>query len=228
MTLLTMKRTLFNLFLLIVASLTTPVWSAPPPRSLELRASGTITLVADNLPGIEIRTEAVETSEDTWKAPVSLKPTEEQSGDKVVREWAYRFPEGSEVKGTTTATIQGNDVITEAAWPTESQERGFLRMDLWLPPELASDCTVELEGAPIVVDMNKSAFSPGVGEYTFRRTSTGEFLFKVIAEVGNIHWVVNPEAPETGLTMRIFNLENYNRALISDATGLNWTLSFKE
>jgi lauroyl/myristoyl acyltransferase len=66
------------------------------------------------------------------------------------------------------------------------------------------------------------------GDFVFRRTSTGEFLFRLTGEFPEIQFWFRESAREDGLRIRIFNVPNANTSTIGDATTLKWTLSFKE
>ena len=79
--------------------------NAAKPVSLELEKTGTISISADGLPNMEIRTEVLDTSTGGWKRIVAKEKVEPVSGAEVTRVGTYEFPDGSQITHTVKAKI---------------------------------------------------------------------------------------------------------------------------
>lgn len=208
------------------------VLSAVTTQTLELEASGRISITSDTFApeDLQIRTGVVSTAGKLWNFLPSTSKIVPESGDKVDRVGTYVFPDDSELSHTVEAKIVGSEVVVNASWPTTSTAPGFSLVDLWVSGNEAGDLTIDVDGQTIFTNsrFEKQPYIKQAGEAVFKRTSTGKFLFKITGNIVSGQVVFLPDQPEQGLTFRIFNVPDGNASTIGDATTLNWTLSFKE
>jgi hypothetical protein len=219
--------TLSRIFSAVLATASFSVLNAASPKSLDLNERGAISLETDTIGTLGIVTDVNETSQGSWKAVPPVGSVEPQTGTQLTRKLTYKFPD-EPVEMTTQAKIEGSKVVVEANWNAQSSAPGFARVDLAIPEELANDLTIELRDKPFMVNMDKGRNFKNEGDFVFRRTSTGEFLFRLTGEFPEIQFWFRESAREDGLRIRIFNVPNANTSTIGDATTLKWTLSFKE
>lgn len=206
--------------------------SAVTPQTLELNASGRISITTDTFDSeaLQIRTGVVSTAGKLWSFLPSTSKIVPESGDEVGRVGTYEFPDASKLVHTVRVKIVGSDVVVDASWPTTSAAAGFSTVDLWVSGDEAGDLTIEADGQTVFTNsrFDKQPYIKNAGEIVFKRTSTGKFLFKITGDLMSEHVVFLSEQPEQGLTFRIFNVPDGNASTIGDTTTLNWTLSFKE
>jgi hypothetical protein len=203
---------------------------AAKPVSLELEKSGTISISADGLPNMEIRTEVTDTSTGGWKRVVAKEKIEPVSGAEVTRVGTYEYPDGSQITHTVKAKIDGKSVQMAADWTPPSQAKGFSRVDLWLPQDLLQDLVITIGEKKIFPyeAAEKPRYIKNTDSLVFKRQSTGEVLFELSGDYVSIvpPWVL-PDKPELGGTLRIQNVPDDMHSTIGDATQMNWTMAFK-
>jgi hypothetical protein len=203
---------------------------AAKPASLELEKSGTISILTDGLPNMEIRTEVTDTSTGGWKRVVPKEKFEPASGTEVTRVGTYEFPDGAQITHTVKAKIDGKSVRMATDWAPASGAKGFSRVDLWLPQDLLQDLVITIGEKKIFPyeAAEKPRYIKNTDSLVFKRQSTGEVLFELSGDFVSIvpPWVL-PDKPELGGTLRIQNVPDDMHCTIGDATQMNWTISFK-
>ena len=215
----------------LIAAIGTPSAQAITPLSLEVgKPPGQIIVSTDSLPNMEIRADMRETSRGTWgMVPVKEMPRP-SAGASVVRSAIYTFPDGSDITHTVQATIDGQTISVNAAWPTSINAAGFSRADLWIPQELAEDIKVTMGDKKLYpLDASeKPQYAKNAGKLVFTRTSTGQILFDITGDFVNVIPNFYKDKPDKGVTFQIGNIDNavLTTASISSATSLNWQLRF--
>ena len=204
--------------------------NAAKPVSLELEKTGTISISADGLPNMEIRTEVLDTSTGGWKRIVAKEKVEPVSGAEVPRVGTYEFPDGSQITHTVKAKIEGKSVQVAADWTPPSESKGFSHVDLWLPQDLLQDLTITIGEKKIFPyeAAEKPRYIKNTDNLVFKRQSTGEVLFELSGDFVNFvpPWVF-PGKPELGGALRIQNIPDDMHSTIGDATQMHWSIEFK-
>jgi hypothetical protein len=200
------------------------------PESLNISDKYFFPLIAvrtNSLGDFGIRLEVAETTTKVWKSPKQTKPSL-ASGEEVELAVTNTFSDYSVVNTKVTAKIEGNSVKVRGEWPTESTVQGFVRLDLWFSQEMAEDLTIYAHGEVLTTNMDKIISKvKQVNAIEFRKTSTGEFLFRV---TGNLFASVMflSDRPQSGLWVRLGTTNNANSVRISDATEMEYTIEFDE
>ncbi|MFZ4778899.1 MAG: hypothetical protein ACOYM3_26325 [Terrimicrobiaceae bacterium] len=203
---------------------------AAKPVALELTKSGNIIISSDGLSDMEMRIEVMDTSTGGWKRLFPKDKILPNAGSSIDRLGLYAFPDGSEITHTVKAKIEGQSVQVAADWTPTSQAKGFSRVDLWLPQDIAQDVTITLGDRQIfpLAEGEKPGFIKNTDSLVFKQKSTWNVLFEL---TGDFAGVVPPyilaDKPELGVTLRIANVPDDMHCSIGDATQLSWTMAFK-
>lgn len=196
---------------------------------LELDEHGLVSIVTNEAGTLGLSVGLTDFSEGHWKRPPTFPTFEPQSGSEIDWSGEYGFPDRSFVEFNLHAQIKGSNVGFKSSWPTESKAPGFGLMVLIIPQEVAEDLTVEAKGQVMFANfetVNSAFFEPGA-EVVFRKSSTGEFLFKFSSEDSGSGLLFWPENKENGLHLRIGGPAD-DKALVSDVTQLSGVLAFQE
>jgi hypothetical protein len=212
---------------LLLTILSASLAAAATVESLEIGGAGHINVLTDSLGELQIRTEVSETTTGVWVPVYPKGKATPSSGKEVESVRDYVFSDGSSVMLTTKVKIDQQQVILKSAWPTESTAKGFVRTDLKVPFEVASDLTVESDGKPLFAGFDGPASNlKNLSELVFKKTSTGAFLFKVIGEIVGGGIVFSKEKPDEGITVRISTAADSMSSSISDVKETGWAISF--
>ena len=216
---------------LLFLAATATLLPAAKPDSLEMKDTGEIAVLTDSLGGIQIGLRVTKITEEG--AHLSVDPrqkTPPTSGAEVAAEVPYTLPDGSQIVVSEKAAIEQSKVTLKGSWPNETQAKGYVVFVLKIPGELADNLTVEADGKPIFANFDKASFLNKLKDLVFRKTSTGEFLFKLEGEtdiVGGLRF--DEEKHDNGIVIDVHvNPSPGANANLSEATETAWTLSFKE
>jgi hypothetical protein len=186
--------------------------------------------IISDLPGeLAIVPEVVDNSEGRWTLMGPKKTPESDTGPEVTSAATYVFPEGGEVEFVLTGKIESDKVIVKGSWPTESSAKGFIRLDLRIPGEMAEDLVIEADGR-VVFDCFEGPvkYLNNQKELVFKTASSGTFLFALTGNICGGSVVFNQEKHEDGALVRVDTANNGKDTIISESTASEWTLSFKE
>ncbi len=203
---------------------------AAKPVSLELKKTGDIVISSQGLPDLEMRVEVKDGSKGGW-GPTRLKSQfAPDSGTVIDRVGVYEFQDSSEITHTVRAKMDGQSVQMAASWTPTSSSKGFSRVDLWLPQELADDVIVtigEKKIFPLDAGENPRLFN-NTDVVVFKRKSTGAVIFELSGDfVGITPPAILANRPEAGVTFRISCVTNDTQSSIGDSTQMNWGITFK-
>ena len=220
-----MKFTLPLLLTILSAALA----AAANAESLELGTQGQVKVLTDSLGELQITTQVNETSKGIWNPVNSRTKISPTSGNEVESVREYAFPDGSTVMLTMNVKLDQKKVTVKSTWPTESSAKGFVRTDLKVPFEVASDLTIESGGKTFFTGFDGPLPNyRNVSELVFKKTSTGAFLFKVTGEIVGGGVVLSKEKPAEGITVRISTSVDSMDSTMSDVKEAGWTINFKE
>jgi hypothetical protein len=201
---------------------------AAKPETLEISDAYYFSLISvrtDSLGEFGIRLEVVDNSTGVWRGPAKQTKPVPAAGQEVELALTNTFSDDSVVDTKVSAKIEGNSIKVRGEWPNDSTVQGFVRLDLWFSQEMAEDLTISANGQVLTTNMDQTSTIMELDDVEFRKTSTGEFLFRV---TGNFFASVMflPDSPSQGLWLRLDNSRNPNAASISDVTEMEYTISF--
>ena len=208
--------------------------SAAAPQSLRLVTSdqinapltyspnGAILFEIPDAGTFGISPQFVDAESGTWEAPDLTEKFEPAEGAEVSGTLALAWKNGATADFKIKAESGIKDLKMESSWQVNGDSKGFIRVDLLVPPDVARD--VEITGAKGTLfsggkSMDVGAGSPG--PIVFTSASTGKKLFEV--EGSFVASAVGDA--ESGIDMRI-SPETTGDSTISSATELNWTIVF--
>jgi len=216
---------------LLFLAATSTLLPAAKPDSLEMKDTGQIVVLTDSLGEIQIGLRVTKVTEEGSHLSVDPRQkTPSTSGAEVAAEVPYTLPDGSEVVLSEKAAIEQTKVTLKGSWPNESQAKGYVVFLLKIPGDVADNLTVEGDGKPIFVNFDKASYLNKLKEIVFRKTSTGEFLFKLEGQIDIVGGLRFDESKhDEGIVIDVHvNPTPGANANLSEATETAWTLSFKE
>lgn len=204
---------------------------AGPPVDLTLtEGGGHIVIEGSAAEPYQIRIDISETSSERWRGVPAKSKIEPVAGQMIERVSEHEFPDGSEVRHTTVAAIEGNAVTVKAEWPTGSMAPGFSRVDFWLPVSEAETTTISIDGEDWWRDgeVLKRGRAENPGEIVGTRTTDGAELFRITGAVtgAGVHFL--PNEPHLGVTIRLSPVPDANKAAIGDVQEFSWKVEFPE
>ena len=185
-------------------------------------------IITTDLGKIQIQSVVIETTSQPWKdLQPKTTPTPSQ-GTNLTRTATYVFSDGTELTYNVNAKVAETDVIVKGSWQTPKSVKGFARVSLWVTQDISNDLTIEEGGKPVFSGSNKQLRLTKLGQFTFRKKSTGEFLFKVTGDYVGALMFFTDKHPEWGVSLELDNVPNLSEATISAPMETNWKLSFTE
>jgi hypothetical protein len=214
---------------LLLTILSATLVAAATAESLELGIQGQVKVLTDSLGELQITTQVVGTSTGAWVGVSAKTKATPSSGTEVESVREHVFSDGSSIMLTMKTKIDQQKVTVKSTWLPGSSAKGFVRTDLKVPFEVASDLTIESGGKLFFTGFDGPFPNyKNVSELVFKKTSTGAFLFKVIGEIVGGGIVLSSEKPDDGITVRISTGLDSMDSTMSDVTEAGWAISFQE
>ena len=192
-------------------------------------------IIPNDLGDIRIQTVVTDLSDmSKWFDVSPQKVSPPCSGAEVTQTHTYPFTGGATLNTSVNAKLGGGgDVSVKTTWKPSAPTPGLVVHRLWLSVFISDDLLVDLDGSPFYpfpVAGDSYSVSHG-GTLTFRKKSSGAFLFKATGDYAGARLHYFTEHPEWGLSVdfhRVADDAPDAKKFTLTASEINWKLSFKK